>query len=99
MSGRYGDAERRVYVSPRGIRTVWLAPRILPQPTAGGPGQPPAITTTVADQERDRLDNIAFRTLRDPLQAWRISDANSAMDPFALCAKTGTVLIVPPVGL
>ena len=99
MSGRYAGADRRVYVSPRGIRTVWLAPRMLPQQTAGGPGLPPAVTTVVADQERDRLDLIAYRTLRDPLLAYRISDANAAMDPFALCARTGTVLIIPPVGL
>ena len=32
-------------------------------------------------QAADRLDLIAYRTLGDPEQAWRIADANDAMNP------------------
>lgn len=48
----------------------------------------------------DRLDNLAARYLGDPLQFWRICDANSAMDPFGLTAAVGRRLrITLPEGL
>lgn len=45
--------------------------------------------------EVDRLDLVANRTLRDPLQAWRIADANTAMDPLALTRRAGATLQIP----
>jgi hypothetical protein len=35
----------------------------------------------------DRLDLVAARVLGDPLQYWRICDANEAMDPHDLGAE------------
>jgi hypothetical protein len=96
-AGRYAGAKPAVYVSPAGVRVAYLPPRMLPQaPSAAAP--PPA-RTTVRDDERHRLDLVAHRTLRDPLLAWRLSDANVAMDPFALVDRTGTILAVPGLGL
>jgi hypothetical protein len=45
----------------------------------------------------DRLDLIAASHLGDPLAAWRIADANLALDPFQLTAPDaeGDVLVVP----
>jgi hypothetical protein len=42
----------------------------------------------------ERLDLFSARTLSDPLQFWRIADANDAFDPQDL-AVPGTPLIVP----
>jgi hypothetical protein len=48
----------------------------------------------------DRLDNITARYLGDPLQFWRICDANNAMNPFELTAEVGRRLrITLPEGL
>lgn len=37
----------------------------------------------------DRLDLITARTLGDPLQFWRIADANDALNPFDLVTPLG----------
>lgn len=42
----------------------------------------------------DRLDLVSARTIGDPLQFWRVCDANDAMNPFDLEAA-GTTLKVP----
>lgn len=48
----------------------------------------------------DRLDNITARYLGDPLQFWRVCDANNAMNPFDLTAEVGRRLrITLPEGL
>lgn len=40
----------------------------------------------------DRIDLITNRTLGDPLQFWRVADANNAMDPGELTEEPGRVL-------
>jgi hypothetical protein len=48
----------------------------------------------------DRLDNITARFLGDPLQFFRVCDANNAMNPFDLTAVVGRSLrITLPEGL
>ena len=48
----------------------------------------------------DRLDNITARYLGDPLQFWRICDANHALNPFDLTTEVGRRLrITLPEGL
>lgn len=48
----------------------------------------------------DRLDNLAARYLGDPLQFFRICDANRTMNPFDLAATVGRRLrITLPEGL
>jgi hypothetical protein len=50
--------------------------------------------------EGDRLDNITARYLSDPLQFWRICDANTAMNPPELTAEIGRRLrITLPEGI
>lgn len=48
-----------------------------------------------AVQPSDRPDLIAWRTLGDPLQFWRIGDANRVMDPAELVDEPGSVVRVP----
>ena len=48
----------------------------------------------------DRLDNITARYLGDPLQFWRVCDANRAMRPEALTEEPGRRLrITLPEGI
>ncbi len=57
------------------------------------PTQPPIARHRVA--EDDRLDLLASRYLGDPLASWRIADANAALDPLAVTATPGDVVVVP----
>lgn len=51
-------------------------------------------------EEGDRLDNITFRYWNDPLQFWRICDANNAMNPTKLTEEIGRRLrITLPEGV
>ncbi len=45
--------------------------------------------------EGDRLDNVTARYLGDPLQFWRVCDANNAMNPLELTEQVGGTLVVP----
>ena len=40
----------------------------------------------------DRIDNLATRYLGDPLQFWRICDANNVLSPNELTEEAGNVI-------
>lgn len=76
----------------RGEREVrYLGRRRLPDPRETRPLALHVVTLA------DRLDLVAAQHLGDPLSAWRIADANLALDPFRLTAgdAEGDVLVVP----
>lgn len=52
------------------------------------------VEATLADG--DRLDLLAARTLGDPLQFWRICDANDALNPFDLEAARRALRVPVP---
>lgn len=91
-ASRYQKSPELTIRDANGRPVRYLAPRILPQRTKTGS------SSTVGPGEVHRLDLIANRTLGDPEQAWRIADANAAMDPFALCARAGETLRIPGGG-
>lgn len=88
-SSRYLDSDRLTYRMPDGTEAIYFRRRLVPQ----------AASCTVIGQatvmDKSRLDLIAAQTLGDPLTAWRIADANAAIDPADLTAVTGRVLRVP----
>jgi hypothetical protein len=92
MSGRYLGAKQYTYVTPSGARVRYLAPRILPAGASIASGA----ATTVEPGERHRLDLVAYRTLGNPELAYRIADANDAMDPFDLCDRPGERVLELP---
>jgi hypothetical protein len=89
----YGIATSRVTLAD-GRVAVYVQRRFLPAPEHFAPLQ------IIAIAAGDRLDNLAARYLGDPLQAWRLCDANGAMLPEALVADVGaTLLITLPEGV
>jgi nucleoid-associated protein YgaU len=48
----------------------------------------------------DRLDNLTARYLGDPLQFWRICDANNVLRPDDLIDEAGTIIQItlPKIG-
>ena len=92
---RYADAATRIWTAADGKVVTYLAPRILP----AGTSLPDAGTAVVAPGEQWRADLVAYRALGDPLLAYRLADANDAVDPLALYAEPGRKLRVPRVDL
>lgn len=88
-TSRYDHLENATYHSPDGRHIIYKRRRFLPQ----GATIPELREVTAASG--DRLDLIAARALGDPLQFWRICDANNAMNPFELTAESGRALRVP----
>jgi len=86
---RYYNLETVKLTLPDGREAVYKRRRFLPD----GASMPLLAEVTVRDS--DRLDLISYRTLGDPLQFWRVADANDAMNPFELTDEPGRVLRVP----
>ena len=61
-----------------------LSLRVVKTPTPGSP----AVLGYYRRQTGDRLDQIAARFLSDATQFWRICDANGAVVPDALAARS-----------
>jgi nucleoid-associated protein YgaU len=88
-TSRYYAIGTALYIAPDGSACPYVLRRLLPQPAGAGPQQ-------VRVGHTDRLDLIAGQVLGDPLQFWRIADANAVLNPFDL-ARPGTTLAVPGV--
>jgi len=88
-TSRYSRIPESTIVTPEGRQVTYKQRRFLPQ------GASMRIISSTTAQEGDRLDLIAARTLGSAEMAWRICDANNAMNPFDLADPPGTVLHVP----
>ncbi|MET0340081.1 MAG: LysM domain-containing protein [Polyangiales bacterium] len=93
-NSRYHNLGQLTFERADGREVRYLARRFCP---------PPERVVTIEEHavvEGDRLDNLAARYVGDPEQAWRIADANRALDPEALCARIGARLrITLPDGI
>jgi hypothetical protein len=93
-TSRYHNIETATVETADGKEIVYLKRRFVPGPDRFTLLQEHAVV------EGDRLDNITARYLNDPLQFWRICDANNAMNPPDLTAEIGRRLrITLPEGI
>jgi hypothetical protein len=81
-----------IHVASDGNTVPYLKRRLLPQPDAIG------IMSVATVRAGQRLDVIAARLVGDPLEFWRLADANNAMNPFDLAAVPGRLLRIPKPG-
>lgn len=88
-NNRYSGTPTAIYQAADGGKVVYYTRRVLPQPDSL------TIVSDVVIGPNDRPDLVATRALGNPLLFWRIGDANYAMNPFALTAKSGERLNVP----
>jgi nucleoid-associated protein YgaU len=88
-ASRYYNLKSAEFNLPDGNKVTYKRRRMLPA------GESLPLLVEVSVQPGERLDLIANRVLGDPLQFWRIADANNAMDPQDLTAQPGAVLRVP----
>ena len=88
-SSRYYGTPVEYYTRPDGVQVAYLQRRIIPQPD---------IYTSLLNYvvvDGDRLDNLAYKYLGDPLLYWTICDANGATDPDELTAQVGKTIQIP----
>lgn len=94
ITSRYHGIETIILERPDGTIIAHLRRRFLPSPDRFALLREHLVT------EGDRLDNLAAQHLGDPLQFWRIADANNAMRPEELTEEIGRRLrITQPEGL
>jgi len=79
--------------SATGTEIRYLARRLIP------PIDSVVVQSLYVVQAGDRIDLVANKLLGDPLQYWRIGDANLQFDPLELCSEPGSKLRIPaPLG-
>ncbi len=92
LSSRYANLEVLTHTvtggdgEPRTLR--YCARRFLPDPASSLTLLEHTVT------QGDRLDNIAARTLGDPLLFWRIADANASIESETLCDEPGSRIVI-----
>ena len=82
-TSRYHGIAAARLIQPDGTPVAYLRRRFIPQPEAL------ALIQEHQVADGDRLDNLAARYLGDPLQFWRICDANRAVRPAELTQTPG----------
>ena len=93
-TSRYHNVETTTHKTTDGKEIVHVKRRFVPAPERFSLLQEHLVV------EGDRLDNITALYLGDPLQFWRICDANTAMNPPDLTAEIGRRLrITLPEGI
>jgi hypothetical protein len=93
-NSRYHAIDIAVLEGDDGRKIAYLRRRFVPPPENF------SLILEHAVVQGDRLDNLAYKYLGDPLQFWRICDANGAMDPGELMERAGRRLrITLPEGI
>ena len=93
-TSRYHGIAAAQLTLPDGTAIAYVRRRFVPRPENF------ALVREHAVVAGDRLDNLAAQHLGDPLQYWRICDANAAMRPDDLTATAGQRLrITLPEGI
>jgi hypothetical protein len=93
-TSRYSGIATATIPGPGGAPVVYLRRRFVPQPELF------ALLVEHVVVQGERLDNVTATYLDDPLQFWRICDANRAMRPEDLVAVPGHHLrITLPEGI
>jgi len=88
-TSRYAQTATATWTAPDGTEVRYLKRRFVADAATM------LLRQEVTVAPLDRPDVLAARALGDPLQWWRIADANTAVDPLALTDQPGTRLRVP----
>ena len=88
-TSRYYLLEEATFARADGEEVHYVRRRFCP------PGEALPLLVEVVVVDGDRLDLLTARTLGDPLQFWRVADANNALNPTDLLKERGRYLRVP----
>ena len=92
-TSRYYSVATSTYRMPDGRTVTYLLRRFVPAPSSF------ATLTTHQVMQGERLDRLTYSYLGDPLQFWRVADANGVLRPDELETPGRTVRITLPQGL
>ena len=93
-NSRYYAVPTATLTLPDGRMLTYLTRRFVPQPERF------ALLKQHAVVQNDRLDNLAAQYFNDPVQFWRLCDANRALRPDELIETIGRLLrITLPEGV
>ena len=93
-NSRYYGLPTTTLTLPDGRMVTYLTRRLVPPPERF------ALLKQHTVVQNDRLDNLAARYFNDPVQYWRLCDANRALRPDELTATIGRLLrITLPEGV
>lgn len=92
-NSRYQGLPIRTLTVAGGQPIAYIARRIVPQPSRFATLQFHTMTTD------ERLDQVAAAKFGDPLLAWRLADANGALDPAELELRGERLRITLPEGI
>ncbi|HSY48931.1 MAG TPA: LysM domain-containing protein [Thermoanaerobaculia bacterium] len=88
-SSRYhGIGTLQLTVAADGAPIVYLGRRFVPMPDRF------ALLTVHNVREGERLDNITAQYFGDPLQYWRLCDANNVIVPDELTDEVGNEILI-----
>ena len=92
-NSRYQGLPVRTWTGADGKPIAYLARRLVPSPARFATLQ---VHVMASDE---RLDQVAAAKFGDPLLAWRLADANSALDPAELERRGERLRITLPEGV
>ncbi|MFY9553193.1 MAG: LysM domain-containing protein [Blastocatellia bacterium] len=93
-TSRYYNIETAIFEAGDGRPHAYLRRRFVPPPERFSTLQEHVVV------QSDRLDNVTAQYLGDPLQFWRLCDANRAMRPDELTEEVGRrIRITLPEGI
>jgi hypothetical protein len=93
-SSRYFGVRTSRLSTPDGRQITYLQRRFVPDPTSFR-----LLLEHLVQDQSERLDNLAAELLGDPLQFWRICDANRVLQPADLVQVGATIRITLPEGV
>ena len=92
-TSRYYGSATATYVDAQNVSHAYALRRFVPSPDAFATLELHVVV------QGERYDTIAAQYIGDPLQFWRLSDANGVIDPAELETPGRTVRITLPAGL
>jgi hypothetical protein len=93
-NSRYFGIQTATHQTPDGRQVTYLTRRFISDPS-----KLHLLQEHLVQDQSERIDNLAAQVLGDPLQFWRICDANGALRPVDLVRVGATIRITLPEGV
>ncbi len=93
-NSRYFGIPTSTLKTSDGRQLTYLRRRFIPDPS-----KLHLLLEHIVEDDSERIDNLAAQVLGDPLQFWRICDANGVLRPGDLLRAGATIRITLPEGV
>jgi hypothetical protein len=93
-SSRYFGLAASTFATPDGRQLAYVTRRFNPDPA-----KLHLLLEHIVQDQSERIDNLAAQVLGDPVQFWRICDANGVLRPADLVQVGARIRITLPEGV